>query len=101
MVRRINAVRTSKEDVRNQEKEEEEIKREEMKRGKIIKQAVLMAEDLFPEPKSGKQKRKWVVEFINEHINVPFLNERQEAKAIGFAVDVVCDLLQDALKGKS
>jgi len=66
-------------------------------RGKILKQAILMAEDLFPEPKSGKKKRKWVVDFINEHVNVPILNERQEAKAIGFAVDVVCDLL-DSLK---
>ncbi|HIA03803.1 MAG TPA: hypothetical protein EYN66_18180 [Myxococcales bacterium] len=62
-------------------------------RGKILKQAILMAEDLFPEPQSGKKKRKWVVDFINEHINVPVLNERQEAKVIGFAVDIVCDLL--------
>ena len=62
-------------------------------RGKIFKQAILMAEDLFPEPKSGKKKRKWVVNFINEHVNVPLLNERQVAKAIGIAVDVVCDLL--------
>jgi hypothetical protein len=66
-------------------------------RGKVLKQAILMAEDLFPEPKSGKKKRKWVVDFINEHVNVPILNERQEAKAIGFAVDMVCDLL-DSLK---
>jgi len=66
-------------------------------RGKILKQAILMAEDLFPEPKSGKKKRKWVVQFINEHVNVPILNERQEAKAIGFAVDMVCDLI-DSLK---
>ena len=66
-------------------------------RGKILKQAILMAEDLFPEPKSGKKKRKWVVDFINEHVNVPILNERQEARAIGFAVDMVCDLL-DSLK---
>jgi len=66
-------------------------------RGKVLKQAILMAEDLFPEPKSGKKKRKWVVQFINEHVNVPILNERQEAKAIGFAVDMVCDLI-DSLK---
>ena len=69
-----------------------------MKYGKILKQAILMAEDLFPEPKSGKKKRKWVVQFINEHVNVPILNERQEAKAIGFAVDVVCDLIEDLKK---
>ena len=66
-------------------------------RGKVLKQAIIMAEDLFPEPKSGKKKRKWVVQFINEHVNVPILNERQEAKAIGFAVDMVCDLI-DSLK---
>ena len=69
-----------------------------MKYGKILKLAILLAEDLFPEPKSGKKKRKWVVQFINEHVNVPILNERQEAKAIGFAVDVVCDLIEDLKK---
>ena len=69
-----------------------------MQYGKILKKAILMAEDLFPEPKSGKKKRKWVVQFINEHVNVPILNERQEAKAIGFAVDVVCDLIEDLKK---
>jgi hypothetical protein len=69
-----------------------------MKYGKILKQAILMAEDLFPEPKTGKKKRAWVVKFINEHVNVPILNERQEAKAIGFAVDVVCDLIEDLKK---
>jgi|TARA_R110000744_G_scaffold127997_1_gene234988 hypothetical protein len=66
-------------------------------RGKVLKQAILMAEDLFPEPKSGKKKRAWCVEFINSHVNVPLLNERQEAKAIGFAIDMICDLL-DSLK---
>ncbi len=56
-----------------------------------------MAEDLFPEPKSGKKKRKWVVQFINEHVNLPLLNERQEEKLIGFAVDIVCELVFDKL----
>ena len=69
-----------------------------MRRGKILKQAIQMAEELFPEPKSGKKKRKWVVQFINSHVNVPLLNERQEERMIGFAVDVVCDLLFDAVK---
>ena len=62
-------------------------------RGKILQQAILMAEDLFPEPGSGKKKRKWVVTFINEHVNFPILNERQEERVIGFAVDVLCDLM--------
>jgi hypothetical protein len=62
-------------------------------RGKILQQAILMAEDLFPEPGSGKEKRKWVVTFINEHVNFPILNERQEERVIGFAVDLLCDLM--------
>ncbi len=71
-----------------------------MRRGEIIKHAVLMAEELFPEPKSGAKKRRWVVKFINEHVNLPLLNERQEEKMIEFAVDIACDLLRDLLKKK-
>jgi hypothetical protein len=70
----------------------------EIRRGQVIKQAIMMAEQLFPEPKSGKKKRDWVVAFINEHVNLPLLNERQEERMIGFAVDVAVDLLQDLLK---
>ena len=63
-----------------------------MKKGIILKQAIHMAEELFPEPKSGKRKRQWVISFINDHINIPILNERQEEKIIGFAVDAFCDV---------
>jgi len=62
-------------------------------KGKILQQAIIMAEDLFPGPKKGKKKKAWVVKFINEHINLPLLNERQEEKIIGFAVDMLCDLM--------
>tara|TARA_R110000765_G_scaffold418472_1_gene521967 strand:+ start:239 stop:463 length:225 start_codon:yes stop_codon:yes gene_type:complete len=62
-------------------------------RGKILHQAILMAEDLFPEPKSGKKKKAWCVEFINSHVNLPLLNERQEERIISFAVDMVCDII--------
>ena len=64
-------------------------------RAAIMKKAILMAEDLFPEPKSGAKKRKFVVDFINDHVNIPILNERQEERLIGFAVDILCDLLFD------
>tara|TARA_S200002703_G_scaffold43098_1_gene37494 strand:+ start:73 stop:297 length:225 start_codon:yes stop_codon:yes gene_type:complete len=64
-----------------------------MNKGKILQQAIVMAEDLFPGPKMGKKKREWVVTFINEHINLPLLNERQEERIIGFAVDMLCDLM--------
>ena len=62
-------------------------------RGDIMRQAIIMAEGLYPEPKSGKKKQKWVVTFINEPVNIPLLNERQEAKVIAFAVDLFCDLV--------
>jgi len=68
-------------------------KKVKINRGDIMRQAIIMAEGLFPAPKSGKAKRAWVVTFINEHVNLPILNERQEARLIGFAVDMFCDLV--------
>ena len=62
-------------------------------RGKILQQAIIMAEDLFPGPKKGKKKKEWVVKFINDHVNMPLLNERQEERIIAFAVDMLCDLM--------
>lgn len=62
-------------------------------RGKILQQAIVMAEDLFPGPKKGKKKKAWVVKFINDHVNMPLLNERQEERIIAFAVDMLCDLM--------
>ena len=56
-----------------------------------------MAEDIFPEPKSGAKKKAWVVSFINEHVNMPILNERQEERVIAFWVDIICELVFDAL----
>jgi hypothetical protein len=67
--------------------------KQKINRGDIMRQAIVMAEGLFPEPKSGDEKRAWVITFINEHINLPILNERQEARLIGFAVDMFCDLV--------
>ena len=69
-------------------------------RAAIMKNAILIAEDLFPEPKSGPKKRKFVVDFINEHVNLPLLNERQEERLIGFAVDILCDFIFDKLDSK-
>jgi len=66
-------------------------------RAKIMKKAIVLAEDIFPGPKMGKKKREWVVTFINEHVNMPLLNERQEARVIGFAVDILCEIIFDHL----
>jgi hypothetical protein len=62
-------------------------------RAMVIKHAVLMAEDLFPAPKSGKAKRAFVIDLINEKVNLPILNERQEEVVIGLLVDLVCDFV--------
>tara|TARA_A100001515_G_scaffold35499_1_gene27682 strand:+ start:9186 stop:9368 length:183 start_codon:yes stop_codon:yes gene_type:complete len=57
-----------------------------------------MAEELFPEKGSGKKKRAWVVDLINDKINMPILNERQEERVIAFAVDMICELVFSAAK---
>jgi len=59
----------------------------------VIKHAVLMAEDLFPAPNSGKAKREFVIDLINDKVNLPILNEKQEAVVIGLMVDLVCDFI--------
>ena len=60
------------------------------KLGDVIAQAVMMAEVLFPEPKSGASKKEWVGDFVNDKINLPLLNERQEEKLLEIIIDVVC-----------
>ncbi len=65
--------------------------------GRLYMHAIMMAEELFPEPKSGKKKRAWVVDLINDKINIPLLNERQEKRLIGLLVDVLVDLWRDDL----
>ena len=68
-------------------------KRKKINRADVIKHAVLMAEDLFPSPKSGKAKREFVIDLINDKVNLPILNEKQEAVVIGLMVDLVCDFV--------
>ena len=52
-----------------------------------------MAEDLFPGAKQGKAKRAWVIDLINDKVNLPILNEKQEEVVIGLLVDLVCDFV--------
>ena len=62
-------------------------------RANVIKHAVLMAEDLFPGANQGKAKRAFVIDLINDKINMPILNEKQEEVIIGLLVDLVCDFI--------
>ncbi len=68
-------------------------KKRKINRANVIKHAVFMAEDLFPGAKQGKAKRAWVIDLINEKVNLPILNEKQEEVVIGLLVDLVCDFV--------
>ena len=57
--------------------------------GSVLMKVIQLAEQLFPEPKSGETKREWVVDFVNEKIDIPFLNEQQESMILGILIDVL------------
>ena len=61
--------------------------------GRLATRAVEMAEELFPEPGAGAKKRKWVVEFLNDKINIPGIGEGMEERMLALLVDVVVDLV--------
>ena len=65
--------------------------------GRVLVRAIHLAEDLFADqPKSGPDKRAWVVEFVNERLDIPFLNENQESLVLGILVDVLVEVVFDA-----
>ena len=69
-------------------------KMEVKKRGPVLINAIQMAEELFAEvPKSGKAKKEWVVDFVNKHVDLPLLNERQEERLLSLTVDILCALV--------
>jgi|TARA_Y100000034_G_scaffold64022_1_gene77420 hypothetical protein len=62
--------------------------------GQVLGHAVQMAEELFADvPKSGAAKKEWCVDWVNDHLDLPWLNERQEARLIGLLVDVAVGLV--------
>ena len=62
--------------------------------GPVLVNAIEMAENLFAEvPKSGKAKKEWVVDFVNKHVDLPLLNERQEERLLSLTVDVLVTLV--------
>ena len=40
-----------------------------------------------------EERREWVVDLLNEKLDVPLLSERQEDVLLGLLVDVVCDIV--------
>lgn len=65
--------------------------------GRVLVRAIHLAEDLFiDKPNSGPDKRKWVVEFVNDRLDIPFLNENQESLVLGILVDILVEVVFDA-----
>ena len=71
------------------------------KLGQVLLAAIHLAEELFPEPKSGETKREWVVNLLNEKIDIPLLTEGMEARILGLLIDVICDItfVKGSVKG--
>jgi len=66
--------------------------------GQVLTHAIHMAEELFDDvPKSGAEKKAWVVDFANEHIDMPWINERQEERVLSVLVDVLVSMVFLAL----
>ena len=66
---------------------------------RTILRTVQAAEELYSEiPKSGPEKKQWVVDTLNDKINIPFIGERTEEKIFGVIVDIVVDVWQDQSK---
>ena len=63
---------------------------------RILTKAVCLAEEMFPEPGEGEKKKAWVIEFINERVNLPGISERMEEKMLQIVVDVVVALVINA-----
>ena len=66
--------------------------------GKVLAGAIRAAEILFPESGSGVDKREWVVDTVNEKLDIPFISERQESLILGVIVDVIVDMVLKATK---
>lgn len=63
---------------------------------RILTKAVWLAEEMFPEPGAGPQKKAWVVEFINSKVDIPGIGERMEERILKIVVDVVVALVINA-----
>ena len=58
----------------------------------VLKNAVSIAEILFPKGGSGEQKKDWVIDFVNEYIDIPILNENQERVRLEILIDITVAL---------
>lgn len=59
------------------------------KLGDALRGAIISAEALFPSKRQGAKKKRFVIDFINDKIDIPLLNEDQEEVIIGLLIDVL------------
>lgn len=63
---------------------------------RTILNAVKTAEELYSGiPRSGKDKKKFVVDILNDRIDIPLLGEKTEAKFFGLVVDIVVEVWKE------
>tara|TARA_R110002020_G_scaffold29402_1_gene92705 strand:+ start:122 stop:376 length:255 start_codon:yes stop_codon:yes gene_type:complete len=71
-----------------------------VKLAKLVDSLIRAAELLFPIPKSGKERREWVISEINGKINIPLMGEKTEGQVIGLLVDFACETVKNIRSGK-
>jgi hypothetical protein len=64
-----------------------------------MRELILKAEDLYESGK-GQEKKKYVVDKLNELINIPLLPEVIEGKLIGIVIDAMVYIIFNVAKEK-
>lgn len=62
------------------------------RRRRILKSAVRLAHELFPEDEGAR--KKWLVETIAGKIDIPMINERTEEKILAAIIELIEDLVE-------
>ena len=66
------------------------------KAAQVIRDAVVLAESIWDGyEKSGDAKKQFVIDLINDKIDLPFIGEATEEKLISLIIDVVVELVLD------
>jgi len=64
------------------------------KAASVIKDAVVLAEGLWEGyDKAGEAKKQFVVDLLNERIDLPFIGEKTEEKLLSLIIDVIVELV--------
>lgn len=61
------------------------------RRRRVLKAAVRLAHELWPEDEG--ERRAWLSATLAAHLDIPFLGERAEQKAISAVIELIEDLV--------